>query len=168
LARTPGAGLLPVEIGGVALREVSYGAITSVAPFRGGPAVDLALPEIGRFQDTEAGRISWAELGGYLVLGPRLAPMAGAAVVDQSDAWAVLALEGAEAAAVLARLTPLDLRDAVFGPGQAARSLLGHMTCLFLRTGGTRFEMLVFRSMAGTAVHEITQAMRGVAARAAL
>ena len=67
---------------------------------------------------------------------------------------------------MLARLVPLDLRPASFADGAAARSLLGHMSLAIRRTGAAGFELLVFRSMAATAVHEIGAAMTSVAAQA--
>jgi len=91
-----------------------------------------------------------------------------AALTDQSDAWAVFSLQGHGVEDVLARLTPLDLNRAVFKRGHAARSLLGHMSAVILRTGENTFEIMVFRSMARTAVHELETAMRAVAARDAL
>ncbi|MFW5881818.1 MAG: sarcosine oxidase subunit gamma, partial [Roseicyclus sp.] len=68
---------------------------------------------------------------------------------------------------VLARLTPIDLGEAAFAPGHAARTMLGHMSCLLLRLEADRFGLMVFRSMAGTAAHELDRAMRLAAARAA-
>jgi len=79
-----------------------------------------------------------------------------------------LALEGAGVGDVLARLVPLDMSEAVFPVGGAKRSSLGHMAAVFLRPSATRVEILVFRSMAKTAVHELDRAMKAVAARAAL
>ena len=68
---------------------------------------------------------------------------------------------------VLARLVPLDLSPAACPKGSARRTLLGHMSCLILHPGGAAFEILVFRSMAHSAVHELTRAMTAVAARRA-
>ena len=65
---------------------------------------------------------------------------------------------------VLARLVPLDLDPARFPAGSAARSLLRHVPLLLLaREAG--FDLLVPRSYARTAVHELAAAMRAVAAR---
>ena len=88
-----------------------------------------------------------------------------AALTDQSDGWAALCLDGPQAEAVLARLVPLDLRSAVFARGAVLRCQLGHLPAILRRTGSTAFQILVFRSMAATAVHELHQAMRSVAAR---
>lgn len=173
IAKPPCDGLLPVATGALQLSEGVYETITSVAPFKGKDAlvskalkaaIGAALPAPNRATGKADARVVWSGLGQAMVLGPAVAP-AGAAVTDQTDAWACLALEGPDAAAVLARLTPLDLRDSQFKRGHAARSLLGHMNCLFLRSGVARYEMLVFRSMAQTAVHELSRAMQSVTAQ---
>jgi len=175
-ARSPCAGLDPVSVGRYGLGEVDYGSITSVAPFRGRErevsdalkaAIGSGLPAPNRVIGRTGARVAWSGLGQAFVLGPSVAPE-GAAVTDQSDAWTCLALNGRDAADVLARLTPLDLRHHRFRRGHAARSLLGHMPCLFLRPGVARYEILVFRSMARTAVHELRRAMEDVTARMAL
>ncbi len=175
-ATSPCAGLDLTSAGGCELSEVDYGSITSVAPFRGRErevsdalkaAIGSGLPAPNRVVGKAGARVAWSGLGQILVLGPPVAPE-GAAVTDQSDAWACLALTGRGSVDVLARLTPLDLRDSRFRRGHAARSLMGHMPCLFLRPGMARYEMLVFRSMARTAVHELNRAMEDVAAQNAL
>jgi heterotetrameric sarcosine oxidase gamma subunit len=56
----------------------------------------------------------------------------------------------------------------VFEVGHAARTMLGHMSCLLLRVEADRFLVLVFRSMAASATHDLDRAMRMVAARGAL
>ena len=88
-----------------------------------------------------------------------------AAMVDQSDGWAVLRLEGAGAAEVLARLVPLDLRAPQFRRGHTARTELQHMMASLTRLGPDAFLIMVFRSMARTLVHDLTSAMEAVAAR---
>jgi sarcosine oxidase subunit gamma len=172
VAKSPCAGLLPVTAGTVTLSEVTPEAITSVAPFAGqGATVSQALQETARAAFPAPGRwtggdirIVWTGPDQAMVLGPRLAPV-GAAVTDQSDAWAVMRLEGPGAEAVLARLVPLDIRRIAFPPGHAARTMLHHMTCTLLRVGEDAFEIMVFRSMAATAVHDLETAMRSIAAQ---
>ncbi|MCC5975705.1 MAG: sarcosine oxidase subunit gamma, partial [Rubellimicrobium sp.] len=56
------------------------------------------------------------------------------------------------------------------GPGAArraptARTLVGHMTASVTRVAGEAFEIMVMRSMAGTLLHDMTEAARLVAAR---
>ena len=175
IAKTPCEGLVPVEVAGVTLTEWVPEAITSVAPFKGQDklvsaalkeALGTGLPAPGRAAGKEGARVLWSGLGQAMVLGPRV-EVSGAALTDQSDAWACLVLEGPEARAVLARLCPLDLRREVFKRGHVARSLLGHMNVLVHRAGAERYELMVFRSMAHTAVHELSEAMTSVAAQSA-
>ncbi len=173
VAKSPCAGMLPVDVEGASLAEVLPVAITSVAPFKGREkAVSAALeaavgggfPKPNRTTGKGDVRIVWSGPGQAMVLGASVAPD-GAAVTDQSDAWAVLRLEGSRAEAVLARLVPIDVRRAQFKTGHTARTQLRHMTCSLTRVGASAFEIMVFRSMARTAVEELERAMRGVAAR---
>lgn len=173
-AKTPLEGLKPRRIGGVELAELRFDAITSLAPCKGQEAavsdalksqIGAAFPKPGRSTGKAGRRVTWSGMGQAFVLGPRLAPIPGAAMTDQSDAWAAVALEGEPVPDVLARLTPLDLRPAVFKTGHAARSEVAHMPALLMRTGKTRYEVMVFRSMAKTLLHELERAMQIVAAR---
>lgn len=179
IAKSPAQGLLPIDIGGMSLTEIVPEAITSVMPYDGQEAAasellkslcGMGLPKPGRTTGREGARAVWTGAGQAMVLGATVdAGLARfAALSDQSDAWAVLRLAGAGARDVLARLTPLDLNPGLFKRGHAARSLLGHMNMVIWRTGTDAFEIMVFRSMAKTAVHELEEAMKTVAARAGL
>lgn len=179
IARSPARGLTPVETAGAMLIEAPMAPIWAVMPYRGragalsealATAHGLGFPDPGAVQGAGAVRIAWSGLDQAFLMGvaPDTTLAAHAALVDQSDAWTHLLLEGAAARDVLARWVPVDLSPAACPPGSARRTLLGHMAALILHPGGDRFEILVFRSMAGTAVHEITRAMRAVAARSAL
>lgn len=172
IAKTPADGLLPVEIGETRLEERLYDAITWVAPFDGeadavARAIGLPFPAPGQMTGGGNHLALWTGPGQALVLGPPVAPE-GAAHADQSSGWVVLTLTGPAARDVLARLTPIDLRDASFPQAATARTLLGHMTVSLTRIGPETYEIMVFRSMTQTAVHDLTRAMKGVAARAAL
>jgi heterotetrameric sarcosine oxidase gamma subunit len=61
---------------------------------------------------------------------------------------------------------PMDLRLAACPVGTALRTQVNHMNAILLRTGDYGFEIMVFRSMARTAWHEIETALHMVAARA--
>lgn len=175
IERSPAEGLLPIELAGAMLSEVAPGPITSIAPFKGREkAVSAALkplglrfPGQGRYLAEGGAAIFWSGRGQAFLIGagapPKLAE--AAALADQGDGWAALVLTGQKAEAVLARLIPLDLRLAGFGEGRAARSTLGHMPLILTRPRPGEFGLMVFRSMAGTAVHELSVAMRAVAAR---
>lgn len=175
IAKTPCTGLhLPVSHGGATLEEWLPGPITSVAPFAGKDKavvkalkpLGLAFPAPNGMAQVGAARIVWTGRGQAFVIGVAVPDMAGAALTDQSDGWAGLRLTGPAAADVLARLVPLDLR--AMAQGTAARSLLGHMPLVLMRPDAETFELLVFRSMARTAVHELDTAMTGLAGRAGL
>ena len=178
-ATDPFAGLgLPITAAGFRLEPCAAGPITAVAPFPGRVekadallrAIGLGFPQPGQVIAAGAARAVWAGRTTAFLMGA--APPEGlaenAALTDQGDGWAGLHLTGEGAETVLARLVPLDLRPGPFPPGSAARSLLNHMPCLILRVTVAAFEIYVFRSMAGTAVHDLAEAMRGVTARAAV
>ena len=172
---SPCAGLLPITLGSVTLSEVDVGRLTSLSPF--GDASDLstaledahgcAWPKPNRSTGKDGGRCIWFGRDEALLIGPE--PDAGlariAAVVDQSDAWAVVSLEGAGAVEVLARLVPVDLRDTAFKRGHTARTQLMHMNAAITKLGKDHFLIMVFRSMAGTLVHDLKGAMAAVASR---
>ncbi|MEJ6393947.1 sarcosine oxidase subunit gamma [Gymnodinialimonas sp. 2305UL16-5] len=173
-ALSPFDGLLPLVEGSIAITEITCEAITWLAPLQGqdvsvsdalSAQISTALPTPNRATGTAAHRAVWAGPSQFLVLGPALTPIPGAAMVDQTSAWAVCTVDGVQAAEILARLVPIDLRDSRFAIGHAARTLLGHMTCLLIRTDTARYDVLVFRSMAGTAAHELERALRMVTAR---
>jgi sarcosine oxidase subunit gamma len=172
LAGTEDLGL-PLDAGEARLAALPEAEMASIAPFHGREAEVAAVLGVPlptrRSVPTGEGRLIWAGLGVWFLCGPL--PEAGldglAAVTAQGDGWTGLSLTGAAAAAVLARLVPLDLATAGFPPGLAARSMLRHVPLLLVR-GTDGFEIFVPRSYAGTAVEEIGRAMRAVAARAAL
>lgn len=169
------AGALPMTYGTVTVAALDLGAMTSLSPF--GDASDLSgalekahgvtLPGPG--ESTVAGdvRCIWFGRGEVLLTGvPPSAELARhAAVVDQSDGWAVVSVEGADAVDVLARLVPLDLRDKAFPLGATARSQVLHMHGSITKRAADSFMIMVFRSMAGTLVHDLKQAMAAVASR---
>ncbi|MEI4488369.1 sarcosine oxidase subunit gamma family protein [Frigidibacter sp. MR17.14] len=176
-ARSPAEGLVPLAIGTLTLDERLPGRITSVAPYEGQEAAtEQALQALGLGWPAPgtglAGAVAaclWTGRGQAFLTGIAPEGLAGlAALTDQSDAWTVLTLTGPDARAALARLTPLDLRPAAFPEGAAQRSLLGHMSAILRHCGPDSFEVWVFRSMAATAVHELSVVMRSLAARAAL
>jgi len=174
IAKSPLAGLLPVQVGGLHVTEVALGQVTSIALYDGaqdaaGAALaelGLAFPAPGQTAQNVPVRILWSGRRTALLIGapPPEALRAHAALTDQTGAQAALAITGAGADELLARLVPLDLRPAAFPNGQTARSTLGHMPASITRTG-EGFEILTFRSMAMSLVHELTRAARIWAAR---
>lgn len=170
------AGLVPVTAGALRLTEVVAGRMTALAPYRGqaealgralARAHGLGWPEPGRVIAGEGGAVQWFGLDLALLVGPApdTALADHAALTDQSDAWAVLRLDGTGATDVMARLTPLDLRAQAFGEGSTARTDVAHMAGAVTRVGAQAYQIMTFRSMAASLVREVALAMTRVAAR---
>ena len=173
IAKSPLGGASATH-GALTLAEGAPGPITSVSPFRGqSKALEKALKPFGlgfpapnRVSIGKGARLVWTGRDQAFLIGADGAALAPhAAITDQSDGWAMLRLTGPGAAAVLMRLVPLDLE--AMQPAEAARSPLGHMQSVLMRVEDG-FEILVFRSMARTAWHEVETAMKSLAARAVL
>ncbi len=175
IANDPLDGLVPVQIGGVDLLAPEVGVITAIAPYdRSKTALSGALkgahglgfPAPNRTTGKGVTRCVWTGRCQAMLIGPTPDPALAthAALVDQSDAWAILRLQGAGALAVLGRLTPLDLRPDVFKTGHTARTELAHMMSSLTRVAAQTYDLMIMRSMVQTAVHDLTTAMRSMAA----
>ncbi len=173
-AQSPAAGLLPLEIGGVKVDEIDLGVLTSIASFDEKSTSEalkkahgMALPGPLKATGKEGARCIWLGHREVLLVGPApdKALAKSAAVVDQSDGWACVTVSGEKAVDVLARLVPVDLRESAFKRGQTMRTQVLHMTASITRLSSDRILILVFRSMAGTFVHDLKQAMEAVDAR---
>lgn len=173
--RSACAGLVPLRLGSVTVDEVAPERMTSLSAYGDTAALSAALeqahgvklPAAGRSTGKGGLRCLWFGRGEVMLIGaePDAALAEHAALVDQSDAWAVVSISGAGVEDVLARLVPLDLRAGSFKRGHTARSQLGHMNASITRTGPDGFQVMVFRSMAGTLLHDLKQAMAAVASR---
>jgi heterotetrameric sarcosine oxidase gamma subunit len=160
-------------VGTVVLTEIDVGPITSIAVLPGGAkavakglrALGLAMPEPGTFAEKKGARIVWTGREQAFLMSADCPALDGAVVTDQSDGWAVLSVSGPGSVDVLARWVPVDLRLAAFPVGSAIRTQLNHMNVILMRTGDHAVEIMVFRSMARTAWHEMETAMHMVAAR---
>lgn len=167
---------LPISVGSVQLSEIPFQVMSIVAPYKGRDkqlsdallsAHGLRLAAPNRSTGKAGVRCVWFGHGQVMLIGPKPDRSLGklAAVVDQSDSWAGVRLQGAGAADVLARLTSIDLRSAVFKRGHTARTELRHMMVSITRVGEKAFEIMAFRSMAQTLVHDLQDAMESVAAQ---
>ncbi len=169
IALSPCSDLLPLEVSGIVVTEVRVDRLTSVAPFNGmakaasaslKDQVGAVLPAPNRC----SGAVTWFGHGVWMVAGA--VSLDGlAAVTDQTDAWAVIHIDGQGVEDVLARLVPVDLRGPVFKKNHVTKTMLGHMSVTITRVGSRGFEIMVMRSMAATLVHDLHVAMRGVGLR---
>ena len=173
-AKTPAEGLLPLTIGTATLHEDDLGHVTSLSPYGEASALSAALqtahgmawPGANRTTGKAGARCMWFGQDQAVLMGPE--PDTGlaehAALVDQSDAWVAVRLEGPQCADILARLVPVDLRPSVFKRGHAIRTQALHVA-VSIRSEADGYVIMAFRSMAHTLVHEIKQAMVAVDAR---
>ncbi|MGB4908795.1 MAG: sarcosine oxidase subunit gamma, partial [Tabrizicola sp.] len=98
-----------LTLGTVTLAEVEVGPITSVAVLPGGAkavakglkTLGLAMPEPNSFAEKKGARIVWTGRDQAFLTGVEPPALEGAALTDQSDGWAALALTGAGAVDVL-------------------------------------------------------------------
>jgi heterotetrameric sarcosine oxidase gamma subunit len=168
----------PLTLGGATLAETDLGPITSISVFPGAAkpvakalkALGLAMPEPNSSLASAEARIIWTSRDQAFLIGAEPPPgLEGhAALADQTSGWATLSVSGPATVDVLMRLVPMDLRMTSFPIGRTARVPLNHVNMILLRLGDYAFEIMVFRSMARTAWHEIEAAMTALAARSAL
>ena len=176
IAKPPLAGIEEKTIGTVTLAQVVLGVLTSIAPYKGKSkaaaaalkaAHGMAAPAPLRATGKDGARAIWFGRDMILLAGPT--PVDGlaehAALTDQTDAWTCVRLSGARVEDVLARIVPVDVSLATFKRGHTARTHIQHMNGSLTRIGTDDFLVLVFRSMAGTLLHDLERAMASVAAR---
>ncbi len=179
IAKSPSKGLLPVEAGGCVLTETPMQPVWAIMPYSGSAAAlskamtkahGIGFPEPNTLLSKGDIHAAWSGMDQAFLVGtdPSDKLSKHAALVDQSDAWTHLQLSGTTVAEVLARLVPVDMSTSAMPVGTSLRSSIGHMSALIFRTAEDRIDLMVFRSMAGTAVHELERAMRAIAARATL
>lgn len=176
LSKTACDGVLPLLIGETSLTESAPQVLTTLAPFKGQVAAlgvmlkashGLEFPEVHGSTEGNGARAIWFGRNLALLMGPE--PDAGlaqhAALTDQSYGWAVMELAGKGAEDVLARLCPVDLRASSFAIGASLRTEAKHMMVSITRMGEESFQIMVFRSMARTLLHDLKTAMEAQAAR---
>jgi sarcosine oxidase subunit gamma len=170
LAKSPAAGLCPVEFDGLKLVELSFPYLFAISPYpkneKKCSAVlkknhGIHIPNVRRATGRSHKKAIW--FGNFtLFIGeePNIALSEVAAVVDQSDAWCSLRLTGKNAEEVMQRLCPIDVRLSVFKTGCVAKTMLGLMPVTLHRSGKDQFDIYGFRSMSRTLVSEITESIK--------
>jgi methylglutamate dehydrogenase subunit D len=83
-----------------------------------------------------------------------------ASVADQSSGYAILRMTGPKLREALAKILPLDLHPRGFVPGDVASTIASHVGATLWRLEDTDdcpvFEIAVFRSLAGSLWHTLT------------
>ena len=171
IAKEAWAGQGPVSKAGLVLAPLADRSIWSLALFPGAQvekALGQPMPAPNRWAAAGQGRLVWTGRDqAFLMDAPAPQGLDGlAAVTDQSGGWAGVSLTGPSVAAALARLVPVDLSPAAFGAQAAIRAPVNHMSALILRTAPDSVELWVFRSMARTLWHELTEVLDRLEARA--
>jgi sarcosine oxidase subunit gamma len=83
-----------------------------------------------------------------------------AALVDQSDAKAVLIIDGKDSRALLSKGTAVDLHPDAFPEGKSVATLFNHFAIQLTRTGGDAFEIIAARSFAESLFEELMECGR--------
>lgn len=132
-------------------------------------ACGLPVPARGGLEQADQHALAWMSPDELLLMVPHgavettLASLHTALTgqhfmaVDVSDARVLFALRGMAAREVLAKLAPVDLHPASFGPGQFRRSRLGQVAAAFWQVAPDEFRVLCLRSVAGYAQALLTQ-----------
>jgi sarcosine oxidase subunit gamma len=108
----------------------------------------LPLPERNAVARHEGTAILWLGPRSWLVIGDGI-DTAGGVAFDVSASRVAWTLRGAEAALVINKHCPLDLRTSAFPPGTCAQSVLGQVNALFYRhLAADALTVLVARSFA--------------------
>lgn len=159
------AGLLVAERRGLGLATVTLriGAEAEFAArvgdacglsLRQGPVVSVG-PQIALVGTGPHRWLASRPGGGWRFAAELGVTLAGlASVADQSSGYAVLRLSGQKVRDVLAKGVPIDLDGSVFGPGDAAVTLAGHVGIVLWQVADDPvYDIAVFRSMAGDFWH---------------
>lgn len=177
--RSPLAGLLAATGGGVVLAERTGLAVFAIQA-RNGRAADLARLARERFgvelpqgpRRVAAGPLAFLGVGPgkWLLLHEGEAAPAGlaalaehAAVVDQSDAYAIARITGPFAREALQRALPLDLHPRAFGEDGVAVTLMAHIGVTLWQPEEGIFEIAAPRSYAHDLAHALLLSAAGFA-----
>ncbi|MGI9522478.1 MAG: sarcosine oxidase subunit gamma [Hyphomicrobiaceae bacterium] len=130
-------------------------------------AYGTSLPEVGHLTISNADDIRFLRLArdqvfvlfkdpGHDPLAPISRQLGGLAyLVDQSDSWVMLSVEGAQARSALERICPLDLDPRIFPEDRIARTVMEHVAVIILRSSYDRFLLLSPRSSAQSFAHAV-------------
>ena len=124
-------------------------------------ALSLDMPGVRRIEADESRACAWMSPDELLLVLPygevaqALATLASKLVgthhlaADVSDARAVFRIKGQGVREVLAKLFPVDLSPAVFGPGEIRRTRAAQVAAAFWLSAEDEATLVSFRSVAG-------------------
>ncbi|MEM6618727.1 MAG: sarcosine oxidase subunit gamma family protein [Pseudomonadota bacterium] len=84
-------------------------------------------------------------------------------LVEQTNNWVMLHLDGPLARPALERMTALNLLDTAYPLGRAERTVMEHMGALVVRTGADGFLLMSASSTAQSFAHAVEQSLDWVA-----
>ena len=163
----PGRFGLPTDTAGVRVFALENLQIASVIARRGvdEPLRERVREQFGLALESDARRFGVGNItalgigpGRWLFIGDRVerefadrvatAVSGLAAVANQSDGYAVFAVEGICARRALAKGAPLDLHPSAFAINRAAVTVIAHVGAILWRADEGSFRVAVFRSYA--------------------
>jgi sarcosine oxidase, subunit gamma len=156
------AGSTPVDNADISLSPLPEGHVIQLIG-RGDQATPPPSPPASAVYDAGPGQ--WLLVGESPLTGKALADYLqglpdGMVGIDQSHGRVRIRLAGRKAERVLEKGTGADLAEAAFPVGSATTTLLGHVTAHVARTGGTAFELTVFRSFAESLWDDLVRMIR--------
>lgn len=160
------------QVGTVKIAPVETRPMTMIAPFAGRSQalhdamsgdLGLGFPDPGGVTQNGNARCVWMGRDQAMLIGavPQADWQNLALISDQSDGWAVVAVSGAGAAEVLARLLPVNVPQ-IEG---AARTTCGHIPVAIVRTAPDGYQIMCFRSMAHSLLRDLSHAAGLLVAR---
>ncbi|WP_413203920.1 sarcosine oxidase subunit gamma [Rhodospirillum sp. A1_3_36] len=172
-----GAEPARLTLGALTLTENADLALASLALRRdsivgsGRPApLGLDLPDPGGWVGLQGVGAFWTSPGQWMIEAEEAAGGDFAALVktaapdcsvtEQTDAWVAFEVTSSQGAGplvgLLEKLANLDAD--LFGPGQATRTAIEHMSCYIIRRAEDRLAILGMRTLANSLWHTLTQA----------
>lgn len=133
-------------------------------------AVEDALKSVEGVQVRKCAPDEWLAVStsaSAAVIENLLGDIAGASIVDQSDARTLLQIHGPNVRKILAKCVAVDLHADAFAISASANMLCCHVSVNLARTGADMFEIVVPRSFSGSLFEEMMEMGREFALTAA-
>lgn len=171
LNSTPPLGCSPQEFDGATLAEIADRTLISISvPHGGDVALTKALSASYKMMPPAIGKTALSKIDNARFLGLQsdqmfllsddvgpnptghVAEKLGdkAYLTDQSDSWAIVALNGPRSRELLERLSMIDLSDTAFPVGAVARTAMDHIGVIVLREQTDAYVLLSPRSSAAS------------------